>query len=120
MNEVLSTLTPGSVARRFGETLPDAACTHGRAVTVTASGVLDRLATVIVASAPGWAPCSITPGIIDNPPAVSCCAALPTAICPSAVPPTPSAARTAPSAMYRFIVRFLRLRQSLSAWARAS
>ena len=96
--------TPGSVARRFGETLPEADWTHGRAATVTASGVFDRLATVIVVSAPGWALCSIVAGMSDNPPAVSCLAVLPTAICPSAVPPAPSAARTAPSAMYRFIV----------------
>ena len=119
VNEVLSTLTPGSVARRFGETLPEADCTHGRAATVTASGVVDRLATVIVASPPGWALCSIEAGISDNPPAVSW-AALPTAICPSAVPPAPSAARTAPSAMYRFI-RLSSLRAgALSASALAS
>ena len=64
---------------------------------------------------------AIVAGIIDNPPAVSCRAALPTAICPSAVPPAPSAARTAPSAMYRFISTLPCLagcyRRSLELWS---
>ena len=62
------TLTPGSVARRFGDTLPVADCVHGRGVTVTAIGAADRLATVSVVSAPGCGPCSMIAGIIESPP----------------------------------------------------
>ena len=101
------TLTPGSVARRFGETLPVAACTHGRGVTVTASGAAERLATVSVASGPGCASCSITAGIIDSPPSFAWAADPPAAApCPSAAPPAPSAVSTAPSATYRFMSNF--------------
>ena len=46
MNVDASTLTPGSFARRLTDTLPEVACTHGRGVTVTASGAAERFAIV--------------------------------------------------------------------------
>ena len=81
------------------------ACTHGRGVTVTSSAAVDRLATVIVASAPGWALCSITAGMTDSPPSFVWAADPPAAApCTAAVPPAPSAVSTAPSATYRFML----------------
>ena len=46
MNVDSLTLTPGSVARRFTDTLPAVDCTHGRGVTLTVSGAGERFATV--------------------------------------------------------------------------
>ena len=99
-------MTPASVALRFGETLPAADCSHGRGVTVTLSGVVERLATVIEPSGPDgafWT--SITAGERDSPPSACRAAAAPpaAAFCPSAAPPAPSARTTAPSATLRFI-----------------
>src|SRR4051794_25090546 len=105
VNFVWLTLTPGSVPRRFGDTLPVTACTHGRGATVTSSAVVERLATVIDASWPGWALCSIRAGETDSPPSFVWAADPPAAApCTAAAPAAPSAVSTAPSATYRFML----------------
>ena len=72
-------------------------------MTVTASGADDRFETSVDVSTPGCALCSISAGIIDSPPIAWAAAPPAAAFSPSAVPPTPSVTRTAPSAMYRFM-----------------
>src|SRR4051812_20846563 len=60
-----------SVLWRFGATAPLRACVHGRGVTVTLSGLVVLLTTVIGALSPRAAVCSMTAGVTDRPPPAS-------------------------------------------------